>query len=290
MSRIFQIKNFKNSIPNLDMLNLKLNLLLNLDLKILSSDSKYKFDMPMDICTKNFYLERYKVYIYYQEGIFNVTSRAICGIERVLYIGVVVSLGELLNGDISSCDDAWHNNNLYTSAELWKEFFLIYNDSKNLMDKFYKLEFNSKFLDTLTTYQIIDLTFQLCDITYIHQFKNVDNHYLNDTYNSKFLKDISNIFKFAKSKFESNLDFLATFGYLLANREYSFIEYDQFGEYIEDLSLEYLNKSVELKNQLGIAIHNRLCYNIKATEFEIEYLRSLPLIISKQELLKYLSR
>ncbi|MGN1411099.1 MAG: hypothetical protein ACI4WH_01135 [Oscillospiraceae bacterium] len=295
MSRSFQIRNFKNSILTLDMLNLKLNSLieenfnLNLDLKVLSNDSEYKSNMPMDICNKNFYLKNFKVYIYYQEGIFNVTSRAICGIERVLYIGVVITLADILKGEISSNDGAWHNSDIYTSTKLWKEFLKIYNDSKNLMDKFYHLEINSKLLDTLNLYQITDLIFQLCNINYIHQFKNEDNHYLNDTYNLKFLKDISNIFKFAKSKFENNSDFLAIFGYLLFNKEYSFIEYDQFGEYIEDLSLEYLKKSVKLKNPLGIAIHNKVCYNEKANKIQLHYLDNIPLSISKIELKDYLT-
>lgn len=295
MSRSFQIRNFKNSILTLDMLNLKLNSLieenfnLNLDLKVLSNDSEYKSYMPMNMCTKNFYLEKYKIYIYYQDGTFSVTSRAICGIERVLYIGVVITLADILKGEISSNDGAWYNCNIYTSAKLWKEFLKIYNDSKNLMDKFYHLEISSKLLDTLDLYQITDLIFQICNITYIHQFKNVYNHYLNDTYNSKFLKDISNIFEFAQSKFENNSDFLAIFGYLLLNKEYSFIEYDLFGEYIEDLSLEYLKKSVELKNLLGIAIHNKVCYNEKADEIQLKYLDNLILNTSKIELKNYLT-
>lgn len=289
MSRSFQITNFNNLISTLDTLNLKLNSLLNLDLKILSSDSEYKSNMPLDTCNKNFYLEKYKVYVYYQDGVFDVTSRAICGIDRMVYIGVVVSLADILKGEVSSCDGAWHNCNTYTSEKLWNEFLNIYNASKSTMDRFYNLDINSKLLNSLTLYQLVDLTFNICNLIKIQYFKDVFNQYLNDTYNSKFLKDISNIFKFAESKFESNSDFLAIFGYLLSNREYSFIEYDQFLEYIEDLSNEYLKKSVELKNLLGIAICNKMWYNYKANENQLQYLDNLPLGISKVELKSYLT-
>lgn len=289
MSRSFQIRNFKNPIPNLDILNLKLNSLVNLDLKILSSDSEYQSSMSMDRCTKNFYIENFKIYIYYKDGFFNVINKALCGIDRVVYIGVVVSLADILKGEISSCDGAWHNCDIYTSKVIWNEFLTIYNGSKSTMDRFYNLDINSKLFGSLTLYQLMDLTFNICNLIKVQYFKDVFNQYLNDTYNSKFLKDVSNIFKFAKSKFESNSDFLAVFGYLLTNKEYSFIEYDQFGEYIEDLSEKYLRKSIELKNQLGIAIYNKMWYNYKANENQLQYLDNFPSSISKIELKEYLT-